>query len=239
MMTIVRRNAWVAGLLALLVLALAFTKVIQPSYGASGLGGMHIIPIYAAENAEAESVPFLSDRWMELLAAVAEETDRRGMGVDMTLGTGWPYGGPWVGPDEAATRAFFQVYALDAGQRLGEKLACGEQPEAVLKRVMAYAADAVVEEPVTPQRASLRWLTTRAFRSGQTYGLLRLAKGDGRAKVAALSLAKIAVYLAKAGVTLWSPVRWRKAAVRAYLHAGIMAAALGKAPVELYGAVHA
>lgn len=105
--------------------------------------------------------------------------------------------------------------------------------------VMAYAADAVVEEPVTPQRASLRWLTTRAFRSGQTYGLLRLAKGDGRIKVAALSLAKIAVYLAKAGVTLWSPVRWRKAAVRAYLHAGIMAAALGKAPVELYGAVHA
>ena len=115
-------------------------------YGAAGLGGMHVIPIYAAENPEAEPVPFLSDRWMELLAAAVGEADRRGLGVDMTLGTGWPYGGPWVGPEEAAARAFFQVYALDAGQRLGEKLACAEQPEAMLKRVMAYAADGAAED---------------------------------------------------------------------------------------------
>jgi succinoglycan biosynthesis protein ExoM len=105
--------------------------------------------------------------------------------------------------------------------------------------VMAYAPDAVVEEPVTPGRASLKWLQTRAFRSGQTYGLLRLAKGDSRLKVAALSLAKITVYLAKMGFTFWSPVLWRKASVRVHLHGGIMAAAMGKAPVELYGAAHA
>jgi succinoglycan biosynthesis protein ExoM len=105
--------------------------------------------------------------------------------------------------------------------------------------VMAYASDAVVDEPVTPGRASLKWLQTRAFRSGQTYGLLRLAKGDGRFKVAALSLAKIAVLLANMGFTVWSPVRWRKASVRVHLHGGILAAAMGKAPVELYGAAHA
>lgn len=105
--------------------------------------------------------------------------------------------------------------------------------------VMAYAADAVVEEPVTPGRASLKWLQTRAFRSGQTYGLLRLSRRDSRFKVAALSLAKIAVYLAQMGLTFWSPVRWRKASVRVHLHAGIMAAAMGKAPLELYGAAHA
>ena len=58
---------------------------------------------------------------------------------------------------------------------------------------MAYAADAVVEEPVTASRASLTWLTTRAYRSGQTYGLLRLRKGESRAKVVAVSLAKVAV----------------------------------------------
>jgi succinoglycan biosynthesis protein ExoM len=105
--------------------------------------------------------------------------------------------------------------------------------------VMAYASDAVVDEPVTPGRASLKWLQTRAFRSGQTYGLLRLSKGDGRFRVAALSLAKIAVLLANVGLTVWSPVRWRKAWVRLHLHGGIMAAAMGKAPVELYGAAHA
>lgn len=105
--------------------------------------------------------------------------------------------------------------------------------------VMAYSPDAVVEEPVTPGRASLKWLTTRAFRSGQTYGLLRLSKGDGRFRVATLSLAKIAVFLALMGFTFWSPVRWRKAAVRVHLHSGIMASAMGRAPVELYGAGHA
>ncbi len=104
---------------------------------------------------------------------------------------------------------------------------------------MAYAHDAVVEEPVTASRASLKWLTTRAFRSGQTYGLLRIHKGEGRTKVAAVSLAKVAVFLAAVVLQIWSPVRWRKAAVRAHLHAGVIAAAMGKAPLELYGAAHA
>lgn len=104
---------------------------------------------------------------------------------------------------------------------------------------MAYAADAIVEEPVTPSRSSLNWLTTRAFRSGQTYGLLRLRKGEGRVKIAAVSLAKVAVCLASVVLLAWSPARWRKAAVRGHLHAGVIAAAMGKAPLELYGAAHA
>lgn len=108
-----------------------------------------------------------------------------------------------------------------------------------LGAVMAYAADAVVEEPVTASRASLNWLTTRAFRSGQTYGLLRLRKGENRIMVAAISLAKVAVCIAAVVLTIWSPVRWRKAAVRGHLHAGVLAAAMGKAPLELYGAAHA
>lgn len=104
---------------------------------------------------------------------------------------------------------------------------------------MSYAADAVVEEPVTASRSSLKWLTTRAFRSGQTYGLLRLRKGESRAKVFAVSLAKVAVCIAAVVLQIWSPVRWRKASVRAHLHAGVLAAAMGKAPLELYGAAHA
>ena len=83
--------------------------------------------------------------------------------------------------------------------------------------VMAYAADAVVEEPVTAGRSTLKWLTTRAFRSGQTYGLLRLRKGEGRIKVAAISLAKVAVCIATVVLTIWSPVRWRKEIGRAHV----------------------
>lgn len=101
---------------------------------------------------------------------------------------------------------------------------------------MSYTADAVVDEPVTRSRSSLAWLTQRAYRSGQTYGLLRLGKGENRGQVAAVSLAKVMWCFMIAGLTIWSPVLWRKSAVRAYLHAGVLGAALNRAPLELYGA---
>lgn len=101
---------------------------------------------------------------------------------------------------------------------------------------MAYTADAVVDEPVTPARSSLKWLTDRAYRSGQTYGLVRLARGEARFVIVSGSLAKAVWCWAEAAMTLWSPARWRRAAVRAHLHAGVMAAAMGQAPLELYGA---
>jgi succinoglycan biosynthesis protein ExoM len=102
--------------------------------------------------------------------------------------------------------------------------------------VMTYTADAVVDEPVTKSRSSLAWLTQRAYRSGQTYGLLRLGKGESRSRIAAVSLAKIVWCFAAAALTIWSPAQWRKSAVRAYLHAGVLGAATGRAPLELYGA---
>ncbi len=111
----------------------------------------------------------------------------------------------------------------------------------VLKRKgakLGYTARAIVTEPVTPTRSSLKWLTTRAYRSGQTYGLVRLRDGDSRLKVVASSLVKMVWCHAATALTLWSPAKWRKNAVRASLHAGVMGAAIGRAPVELYGAVN-
>jgi succinoglycan biosynthesis protein ExoM len=100
---------------------------------------------------------------------------------------------------------------------------------------MAYTPSAIVVEPVSRGRANLTWLTTRAYRAGQTYGLLRLREGEASTSVGVLSLAKVAWCLVVMGLTIWSPVRWRRAAVRAHLHAGVLGAALGRAPIELYG----
>ncbi len=101
--------------------------------------------------------------------------------------------------------------------------------------VMAFAEDAVVDELVPPQRYSLEWMSKRAFRSGQTWGLLELRNAKSRVTLIAMSLAKIFASWAMTGLTLWSPARWRKAAVRAQFHAGVLAASMGKAPLELYG----
>ena len=65
------------------------------TYAQAGLGGMHIIPIYGAEGAEDRYAPFLSPQWMDMLDAAVQTAGAAGLGIDMTPGTGWPYGGPW------------------------------------------------------------------------------------------------------------------------------------------------
>ncbi len=128
-------------------------------YKEAGLGGAHIIPIYGAEGHEDRNIPFISPQWMEMLGAAVEEAEKNGMGVDMTLGTGWPYGGPWVGEAEAASRAFFLTLEAEAGQGLEAALICLDQPEARLETVMAFGPEGTAQDlaaKVGPDNV-LRW----------------------------------------------------------------------------------
>lgn len=67
-------------------------------YREAGLGGVHVIPIYGARGAEERFVRFLSNRWLELFRFTVREADRLDLGVDLTMGTGWCFGGPNVPP---------------------------------------------------------------------------------------------------------------------------------------------
>jgi len=69
---------------------------------AAGIGGVHIVPIYGEKGDEHNFVRYLSPEWMQLLKHTSDEDKRLGMGVDMTPGTGWPFGGPNVSLDDAA-----------------------------------------------------------------------------------------------------------------------------------------
>ncbi len=100
---------------------------------------------------------------------------------------------------------------------------------------MTYASNAIVDEPIPPARSTLEWLKTRAYRAGQTWGLLQIRNGKSKPVLIGMSLAKMAFCLVTAGLTFWSPARWRRAVVRSRLHAGVMGAATGKSPLELYG----
>lgn len=71
-------------------------------FAKAGLGGVHITPIYGVKGYENQFIPYLSDRWLAVFAHTVREADRLGMGVDLTTGTGWPFGGPGVGPSIAA-----------------------------------------------------------------------------------------------------------------------------------------
>ncbi|PPK88422.1 alpha-L-rhamnosidase-like protein [Neolewinella xylanilytica] len=84
-------------------------------FAASGLGGVHIIPIYGAKGYEDQFLDFLSEPWMEMAAYTITEADRLGMGVDLSLGTGWPFGGPWVDASHAARSLTVDTFSLTAG----------------------------------------------------------------------------------------------------------------------------
>jgi alpha-L-rhamnosidase len=71
-------------------------------YSKAGFGGMHIIPIYGVKGEEANFIPYLSPKWFEMLDFTLIEAKKNGLGIDMTLGSGWPFGGPQVLPADAA-----------------------------------------------------------------------------------------------------------------------------------------
>jgi hypothetical protein len=67
-----------------------------------GIGGVEICPIYGAVGAEDRSRDFLAQEWMSALGHLTTEAKRLDLGVDMTTGTGWPFGGPQVTPELAS-----------------------------------------------------------------------------------------------------------------------------------------
>ncbi|MCJ8165957.1 glycoside hydrolase [Pontibacter sp. E15-1] len=111
-------------------------------YAASGIGGVEIAPIYGAMGYEDRYIDFLSPQWMDILGFTVQEAKANGMPVDMTQGTGWPFGGPQVKPQYAAAKLAIQTYRLKGGQRLQEKITLQDPKQlemgAPLQAVMAY-----------------------------------------------------------------------------------------------------
>ena len=87
----------------------------------AGLGGVHIIPIYGAKGWESNYISYLSPRWMEMLAFTVSEANRLDMGVDMTTGTGWCFGGPTVTDQEANASPVVKVLEIPEGGALTDK----------------------------------------------------------------------------------------------------------------------
>jgi len=93
------------------------TRLLE-TYRDAGFGGMHIIPIYGVRGEEKRFIEYLSPQWMGMLAHTVAEGKRLGFGVDMTLGSGWNFGGPQVAAEDAPVKVVWQTYSLNAGQRL-------------------------------------------------------------------------------------------------------------------------
>jgi len=100
-------------------------------YREAGMGGMTIVPIYGVKGREDAYLAYLSPEWMTMLEFTVATADRLDLGVDMSTGTGWPFGGPQVGPDEAAAKLDVQVIETAPGEQI-DLPAEGPMPQAVV-----------------------------------------------------------------------------------------------------------
>ena len=94
----------------------------------AGFGGVEITPIYGVIGDEENFIPFLSGEWVQRLEFTLQEATRLGMGVDMATGTGWPFGGPWVSPENACKYVAHKIYHLNQGQTLQEPVHYIQEP---------------------------------------------------------------------------------------------------------------
>ncbi|MGV3706332.1 MAG: glycosyl hydrolase [Arcticibacter sp.] len=136
-------------------------KASLTSFQQAGIGGVEIAPIYGVKGMEDKYISYLSSPWMKMLNATVNTADSLNMGVDLTNGTGWPFGGPQVSLNEAASRLIVQTYQLKAGARLAEKISVKEQKQesAPLQFLTAYGSKGEIVQLIDKVRAdgTLNW----------------------------------------------------------------------------------
>ncbi|MEJ6980666.1 glycosyl hydrolase [Pedobacter sp. P351] len=109
------------------------------NYNKTGFGGVEIAPIYGAIGYESRYLQYLSPDWIKMLNHTVKEAGSLGMGVDLTNGTGWPFGGPQVPAEHAASRLIVQTYKVDAWKSLSEKILIAD-PRAGVARLQSLTA---------------------------------------------------------------------------------------------------
>tara|TARA_B100001173_G_scaffold311809_1_gene330309 strand:- start:1420 stop:4194 length:2775 start_codon:yes stop_codon:yes gene_type:complete len=90
------------------------------SFQKAGIGGVEIEPIYGVKGQEKNFINFLSPKWIDMLDHTVRVADSLRMGVDLTLGTGWPWGGADVSLDDAAKRLLVRKVQLKKGTFFSE-----------------------------------------------------------------------------------------------------------------------
>lgn len=171
----------------------------------AGFGGVEIAPIYGAMGYESQYVPFLSPRWIDLLRYTVATADKRQMGVDLTTGTGWPFGGPQVTKAYAASRFIIQRYELTGGKPFTQQIRINDakQAGAVLQALTAYQGDQTIslmdkvdkDGTLDWSPANGKWELYALFDARTLQQVKRAAPGGEGYTLDHLSAAALPVYL--------------------------------------------
>jgi len=120
----------------------------------AGIGGFEVQPVYALAlddpSTGIKTLPFLSDEFIDALKFVSEKAHELGLRMDLTLGSGWPYGGPQVPIRHAAGQLRLQRVKVDneSARVPIPSLAAGEKLLAVF--LAQFQGQAIIPESVRP-----------------------------------------------------------------------------------------
>src|SRR5436853_133630 len=86
-----------------------------------GIGGFEVQPVYPllpdVPAGGIRNLPFLSDDFMDALRFTSAKARELGLRMDLTLGSGWPFGGPMVSIDDAAGMLRTERVKVDGSTR--------------------------------------------------------------------------------------------------------------------------
>jgi hypothetical protein len=149
---------------------------------AGGIGGFEIQPVYPMALDDAargiHNVPYMSADFLDAVAFANRTGRANGMRVDMTLASGWPYGGPHVTVDDAAARLRQAVVDVPAGASSvalpsvmnGERLIAafvGTAVDPAALSPLALRAGSDGRAPIAPAREPRKLVAYIASRTGQ------------------------------------------------------------------------
>src|SRR5438445_585471 len=87
----------------------------------SGIGGFEVQPVYPLTLDDPQkgirNFPFLSDEYIDALRFVSAKARELGLRMDLTIGSGWPYGGPQVSVDQASGMLRSERVKIEANSR--------------------------------------------------------------------------------------------------------------------------
>ena len=130
-------------------------------YARAGLGELEITPIYGVQGNERNERSFLTPEWMSALAYTQAKGDEVGIRIDMSTGTGWPFGGPLTSVEDAATKAIFERYTVEGGKAVELAVAVTDKRDkatSTLDKVMAYQGERSIDiTKKCDEKGVLRW----------------------------------------------------------------------------------
>lgn len=172
---------------------------------AAGIGTLEITPIYGVQGNTAKNIAFLTPTWLAMMNYTQQVGQQLGIDIDMTTGTGWPFGGPMVKNNESASKLVTETFDV-TGDGNTEKTLTLNTSNGALQRVMAFPQSgnigSVTNLTAMVNGKSLKWTAPqgnwKVIAAYNQYGVMQVKRpspGSGGYVVDYFSATAVANYL--------------------------------------------